>query len=214
MIECLRTKSRALASRASIAIALAALCACAPPTFVRPNTTMAEFDADISRCQYEATSSTATYGSGQNTARTLGGAIGQGIGIGLGRAIETNNLVALCMRARGYAIGGPSAGGYPALATTNEPGYPRPMSDPTGAVPSAYKAPAPRVESAPMVAASINAESKWMIAAEGVAKASGCSPPSAAMTSKGAGMEMFAVACPNGTTLAIRCEFDGCRVLR
>ena len=34
------------------------------------------------------------------------------------------------------------------------------------------------------------------------------------MTAKGAGQESFMVGCPNGTTLAIRCEVDGCRILR
>jgi hypothetical protein len=67
---------------------------------------------------------------------------------------------------------------------------------------------------APAMSPGINMESKWLVSAEGVAKAGGCVPPSAAMTSKGAGFELFAVGCPNGTTLAIRCEVDGCRVLR
>jgi len=57
-------------------------------------------------------------------------------------------------------------------------------------------------------------ESKWIVSAEGVAKATGCPPRNTSMASKGTGTELFAVACPDGTTLAIRCEIDGCRVLR
>ena len=53
-----------------------------------------------------------------------------------------------------------------------------------------------------------------MVSAEGIAKVSGCTPPNAAMTSKGAGQESFIVGCPNGTTLAIRCDYDGCRILK
>lgn len=195
----------------TLAIASVLVAGCAPPVYVRPNTSMAEFDRDISQCQYEAASSTAGYGSGQNTARTYGGAIGQGIGIGIGRAIESNNLVALCMRAHGYQRGGPSVGGYPALASEPAseiivaPEYQR------GAAPAATPMP---IASTPFVAVSLKAESKYFVTAEGVAKATGCAPPSVAMTAKGAGSESFMVGCPNGTTLAMRCEIDGCRILR
>jgi hypothetical protein len=57
-------------------------------------------------------------------------------------------------------------------------------------------------------------ESKWLVSAEGIARANGCSPPTAKMVSKTAGQEMIAVECPSGATMAIRCETDGCRVLR
>jgi hypothetical protein len=57
-------------------------------------------------------------------------------------------------------------------------------------------------------------ESKWLITAEGVAKANACQQPATMMVSKGAGEELFAVDCQNGTTLAVRCQIDGCRVLR
>lgn len=190
--------------------ACATVIGCAPPpVFVRPNTTMAEFDRDISQCQYEAASSTANYGSGQNTARTLGGAIAQGIGTGLGRSLESTNLVLLCMRARGYTRGGPSIGGYPALASETIP-----MEGKQLFPPPITPVVAPPPGATPQIAVSLKVESKYQFTAEGIAKAQGCIPPMAAMTSKGAGMEMFAIACPNGTTLAIRCEVDGCRVLR
>lgn len=105
----------------------------------------------------------------------------------------------------------------PALAVSLQ--YPIYMSDPGGVVSPGYKLPPPTVTGSPMnalpsVAAKRNAESRWMVNAEGVAKANGCTPPQAAMTSKGAGQELFAIACPNGITLAIRCEFDGCQVVR
>lgn len=70
------------------------------------------------------------------------------------------------------------------------------------------------VGAAPTIALGIKAESKWLVSAEGVARVEGCAPPNVAMTSKGAGQEMFAAACQNGTTLAIRCDVEGCRVLR
>lgn len=86
-----------------ILVALA-LTACAPRfMWVRPSTTQADFDQDVARCQYEAASATATYGSSSPTARTTGGAIGQGIGAGIGAAMKENELVTLCMRAKGYA---------------------------------------------------------------------------------------------------------------
>jgi hypothetical protein len=70
-----------------------------------------------------------------------------------------------------------------------------------------------RVRAAPEVVG-LKEESKYMVAAEGIAKVGGCNPPNAAMTSKGAGEESFIIACPNGTTLAIRCGYDGCRILK
>ena len=70
-----------------------------------------------------------------------------------------------------------------------------------------------RVRAAPAVVG-LKDESKYMVSAEGIAKVSGCTPPNAAMTSKGAGQESFIVGCPNGTTLAIRCDYDGCRILK
>ncbi len=57
-------------------------------------------------------------------------------------------------------------------------------------------------------------ESKYMISAETLVKATGCTPPNIAMTSKGAGQESFIAGCPNGTMLAIKCGFDGCRILQ
>lgn len=101
---------------------------------------------------------------------------------------------------------------------------PAPMqSAPTAAAPSPLpvataaaipvSAPMSTPSAAPSVAG-MKAESKYLIQAEGVAKVSDCEQPQVVMTSKGAGSEMFAAACSSGVTLAIRCEVDGCRVLR
>lgn len=205
-------------SRAIAVVTACVLTACGPnPAAIRPDAGSAEYQVDAYQCDYESSSSTANYASGQPTARTYGGAIGQGIGAGIGQAMARNDLFVKCMRAKyaARAYSSPPSVAYegkqmfPPPTASSAPQYPIVMSDPTGAV-----APAARSGAAPAVAASINAESKWMIAAEGIAKTEGCVPPRTAMTSKGAGMEMFAVACPNGTTLAIRCEVDGCRVLR
>ena len=51
--------------------------------------------------------------------------------------------------------------------------------------------------------------------AERLAKNESCSSqPTAVLTAKGAGFENYAVACSNGDSWAIRCEFGNCRVLR
>ena len=95
-----------------IVASLAAGCATQQPyMWVRPDTTKEQFDQDYARCVYEASAAVATYGSGQPTARTTGGAIGQGLAIGYGQAAEYHKLGQLCMRARGYrqAPVGPNA---------------------------------------------------------------------------------------------------------
>src|SRR5437762_12966528 len=75
------------------------------PTYmwVRPNTSQAEFEADRARCLYEAEAAVATYGSSAPTQRTLGGSSAQGLSLGYGKAMESNNLGVLCMKARGYS---------------------------------------------------------------------------------------------------------------
>ncbi len=75
-------------------------------------------------------------------------------------------------------------------------------------IPSAFSASAQNRPAAPME------PSKWLFQAEATAKGIGCAPPHAAMTAKGPGLEMINVTCPNGTILAVRCEFNGCRVLQ
>ena len=76
---------------------------CAPQyVWVRPDASQADFQRDVARCQYEAEAATANYGSNPGYAYSLGGAIGQGIGLGIGKATQQNKLAILCMRARGY----------------------------------------------------------------------------------------------------------------
>lgn len=202
------------------AVALA-LTGCAPKAFVHPSQA-ANQPADAAACEYEIEMTQRGgvavpwwYNNSQATGYLIGAAIG--------RAIQYDRLRTLCMQAKGYQvvaldapapipIGQPQAG-IIAIAPVSPVTYPRPMSDPTGAVPEAVKvavAPAP-VAAAPI---GIKGESKYMLTAEGIAKAGGCNPPLASMTEKGAGTELFSIACPNGTAIAIRCEIDGCRVLR
>jgi len=166
-----------------------------PAQQIRPDAGSSEYQVDALQCDYESSSSTANYGSGQNTARTYGGAASQGFATGMAQGMARNDLFVKCMRAKYAARGETSRIAPKPIAYEG-----RQMFPPAGAT--------------PVVAASIKGESKYQITAEGVAKVEGCNPPNAAMTSKGAGMEMFAIACPSGTTMAIRCEVDGCRVLR
>ncbi len=56
--------------------------------------------------------------------------------------------------------------------------------------------------------------SRWLITAEGLAKANGCTTPLVTMVDKGPGSERFTAACANGSTLALACDFDGCRLPR
>jgi hypothetical protein len=192
-----------------VAVGLVAGCA-ARTVFYRPDATPAQHSADAARCEYEIEMNQRGvyvpwwYSNSQALGYTLGAAIGM--------AIRNDRLRTLCMQSMGYTpiatgaaptpIGEPQTG---LVGVTAAPAYTG-----RGDIPPA---PPPPVAAAPAVAG-LRAESRWQFTAEGVAKAEGCNPPTAAMTSKGAGQELFAIACPNGTTLAIRCEVDGCRVLR
>lgn len=209
-----------------IGVALA-LVGCAPKVFVHPNPTAVNQVADASQCEYEILMAQRGiripywYNNNQALAYGLGAAIGQ--------AIRNDMLRTLCMQAKGYlpvpvAIGAPVPIGEqqpflpgiaapvayapynPAQLGPQQPSIPA-RGDMGGVVPAPPAA-------TPTVAASMKGESKYLFTAENVAKASGCVPPSIAMTAKGAGSESFMVGCPNGTTLAIRCEVDGCRILQ
>lgn len=89
-------------ARAIVAATLLAGCASRPVMWVKPGADSSQFAQDSAQCDYEVSAATANYGSSTPAARTLGGAIGQGFGQGLGRAIEMRKLEALCLRARGY----------------------------------------------------------------------------------------------------------------
>jgi hypothetical protein len=201
-----------IARRAAPLVLAAVLAGCAPrAAFYRPDATPAQHSADAARCEYEIEMNQRGvyvpwwYSNSQALGYTLGAAIGM--------AIRNDRLRALCMQSMGYVPIAPGAA--PTPIGEPQPGLigvtpPSPTYAGRGDI---APAPPPTVAAAPAVAG-LRAESRWQITAEGVAKAEGCNPPTAAMTSKGAGQELFAIACPNGTTLAIRCEVDGCRVLR
>jgi hypothetical protein len=197
-------------TRLVIALMVVVLSGCAPNyTWVRADATQADFNQDMARCEYEAASSTATYGSSTPPARTLGGSIGQGIGLGFGQAMQSNKLIVLCMRAKGYAQAPPGT----TVAYTNPaalPADPDVFARPSGAPVVAAAAPS----TAPVMAAGLKTESKYLILAETLAKQHACSPPFATMTAKGTGLESFQIGCPDGRTLAVNCEVDGCRILR
>ncbi len=56
-------------------------------------------------------------------------------------------------------------------------------------------------------------ESRWLLAAENLARANGCKTPLVTLTQKGAGQERFAVACAGGSPFpSVACDFDGCRI--
>ena len=87
----------------SLILVVALLSGCAQTAWVRPPGGPAfNLGQDSAQCEYESFAATASYGSGP-TARTVGGAIGQGFGEGIAIALRRNELFALCMRARGYS---------------------------------------------------------------------------------------------------------------
>lgn len=201
--------------RCAALLAACAVAACAPrAVFYRPDATPAQHAADAALVHLDLVLAARGvyvpwwYNNSQALGYTLGAAIGM--------AIRNDRLRTLCMQAMGYtpiatgAAPTPIGEAQPGLIGIAPASPPAPTYTGRGDI---APAPPPPVAAAPAVAG-LRAESRWQITAEGVAKAEGCNPPTAAMTSKGAGQELFAIACPNGTTLAIRCEVDGCRVLR
>jgi hypothetical protein len=85
----------------SLIFVVALTAGCAQTVWVRPGYGESDFQRDAAQCQYEGAAATANYNTGP-TARTTGGAIGQGFGEGIAIALRRNELFALCMRARGY----------------------------------------------------------------------------------------------------------------
>lgn len=79
-----------------VACALA-LAGCATNTrWMKPGGSVADFEQDKVRCEYEASLATANAPVGYG----LGGAIGSGIATG----IEKVNLMSLCLRAKGWNL--------------------------------------------------------------------------------------------------------------
>jgi hypothetical protein len=86
----------------SVILAVVLLSGCAAPTvWTRPGAVSSDFERDRAQCQYEGAAATANYNTGP-TARSYGGAVGQGIGEGIAIAMRRNELFTLCMQARGY----------------------------------------------------------------------------------------------------------------
>lgn len=188
-----------------------ALVGCAPRmAFVRPDAGPADHQRDIAQCEYEIQMNQPT-GGGRVWFRNNSEALGYAIGTAIGMAARTERLRTLCMQGRGYTAVALEGGTMPiSEPQPSLPAIAAPVQQGRGDIRAA--APAP-IAATPAVAG-IKSESKYMVTAEGVAKASGCTPPSVAMTAKGAESESFMVGCPNGTTMAIRCEIDGCRILK
>lgn len=86
---------------------LVVLTGCATPTghkymWMKNGASQADFDRDKAQCNYEAVAATASYSTGP-TARTSSGAFVQGFGEGMARGIRQNELIELCLTARGYS---------------------------------------------------------------------------------------------------------------
>ncbi len=215
-------------ARTALAVAVGlVLAGCAPKVFVHPNPGAVNQMADASQCDYEILMAQRGvrvpywYNNNQAAGYLIGAVIGQ--------AIRNDQLRTLCMQAKGY-LPVPVAYGAPVPigeAQPYLPGIAPPVAyapyNPAALPPQQPSiagrgdigpAGAPPTAAAPTVATSIKGESKYLFTAEGIAKGTGCNPPSIAMTAKGAGSESFMVGCPNGTTLAMRCEIDGCRILQ
>jgi hypothetical protein len=218
--------------RAVTLAVVVALTGCAPKAFIHPSGS-ANVGADTAQCEYEI-EMVGRPGSVYipwyyNNSQALGAALGAAIG----GAIRYDRLRTLCMQAKGYNVvplsGAPTPigqpqpnliGVVPPAPTTQQPAPDQPMwataAGQTAPAIQPVNAPvsAPAAPSAAPTIAGIKGESRYLIQAEGVAKVSDCAQATVVMTSKGAGSEMFAAACSSGITLAIRCEVDGCRVLR
>jgi len=143
---------------AAVALALTG-CAMQPIICNRSGATRADYDRDVAQCEYESASATVTYGSSTPPARTLGGAIGQGIGIGMGRAMARNDLAIMCMRAKGWR--------------------------PSGEMPASYAQPAPSPVVVPVAEQQLAVEAKYLFSAQQWAKGMGCEQPFAAGRSRG-----------------------------
>src|SRR5436190_1347436 len=78
------------------------LTACGPRyMWVKEGATQQDFEADRTRCIYEAKLATASYSSGP-TARGYGAAAAQGIGEGITMGLREAELATLCMQTKGY----------------------------------------------------------------------------------------------------------------
>lgn len=199
-------------------LALAALGACAhqPITWYRVDTTQQRFALDKTKCAFEAEKATASYGPGPR-AYSLGDAIGQGIVQGMDLAARQNRIMILCMQAMGYSSAPPPSPYVEAPAaapTTSEPvAIYNPPAE-SAALPvqtSTTKSPASATAEPPATIA----RGQYEYVVEKIAKSESCPPQKiVSLTAKGPGFEAYTVSCPDGESLAVRCDFGNCRALR
>lgn len=197
----------------TLAVAFA-LAGCAPVGYVRDNTPPAQVTQDAAQCQFEIEMAQRGvpplwYGNAsQQSAYYLGAAIGA--------QIRQQRLRTLCMQAKGYT---------PFVIDQQAP------MTAQATVPKEFQYPAYQINAAgqpgrgdiiPTQPARVGAApalnpkepSKYALQVEAMVKAGGCAPPAVAMTAKGAGTESFTVGCPNGVTMAVKCDVEACRVLQ
>ncbi len=126
------------------------------------------------------------------------------------RAMQTQErIITNCMAGRGYRTLDAPFMAVPASQS--------PYNQPVAAQPSATQAmnvsSAPAATTVPVVAHAPIGESDFQV--QRVAKDQSCNAqPQPALAAKGAGFETYTVACTNGDSLMVRCEFGNCRVLR
>ncbi|MGH6627631.1 MAG: hypothetical protein ACRECD_14020 [Burkholderiaceae bacterium] len=149
-------------------------------------------------------------------AATAGGFVG--IGAEGGRAIgKQERIIINCMAGRGYrtldaAMVTPSP--YASSPYASSP-YAQPAAQAYAPAAPAAISPAITPSNGITVAAKPRATGKDLLQAEQLAKDQAChSQPYATLAAKGPGFENYAVACSNGDTLMLRCEYGNCRALR
>lgn len=100
--------------------------------------------------------------------------------------------------------------GYQKYLPENSPEWTAPMT--TVATPQPIGTSAPQVMATPTAPTT---ETRDAYAAERVAKERQCNAsPVSKLSAKGPGFETYNVACTNGDTMTIRCEFGNCRALQ
>lgn len=159
--------------------------------------------------------STTRFGAGYGA---TSGTLGAG-----GRAVvKQETIMANCMAGRGYrtldatvpvnyAAPSPYVAVQVASIAPMAGMVQQPVAIPVAYNPAQYSLPPQQVP----VQAAILPTGTDTYNAERLAKEQSCAAlPRAALSAKGAGFETYSVACANGDTIAIRCEFGNCRVLR
>jgi len=85
-----------------LAAALMLGCASEDKPWVKDNTPHTAAEQALEECKYQAEAATIGIGAGSHP-KTFGKAIGQGIGDGIVRAMDENELIEHCMKAKGFA---------------------------------------------------------------------------------------------------------------